>query len=282
LNPPTSLPLAKFQVLDCIGEGSQSWVHRAQHTETGEMAALKVFKLDGRSGCDAQGWEAAEREFQALARVQHSSVARVYDFGRVPWMVGGEETQRPYLLMEWLSGRPLSHWVHPDRRLPFDTVLALLIDLARSLDLIHQAGILHRDIKPDNVRYDPARGRAAWMDFGVARLFDASRTQTGVLFGTPDHMAPEIIQGDRATVRSDVYALGVLAYELLCARPPHEGGSWAALMREVVRQPAAPVLSRNPQVPRRLAFSVDRALSFQAEHRWESPGVWAEYLLSIV
>jgi eukaryotic-like serine/threonine-protein kinase len=195
----------------------------------GRLVAVKALHA---LGLDADADEARQSFLQAgerASRLDHPHIARV--------LGGGCTRGIAFLMLQWASGSELSRWTRPGRQLPEAAVLEIAADLADALDHAHRHGIVHRDVKPANVIYDPATRRAVLTDFGLARPADAQTTRSGVLLGSPHYMAPELLAGAAPDARSDLYALGVLACELLTGQPPFAAASMGALLRAIAQEP---------------------------------------------
>jgi succinyl-CoA synthetase alpha subunit len=160
----------------------------------------------------------------------------------------GPAAQSVFLVMELLPGSDLSRYARPDRLLPEAAVLEIAEQLALALAHAHRHGVAHRDVKPANVIYDPATRRAVLTDFGLARAPDAQSTRSGVMLGSPAYMAPELLAGARADGRSDMYALGVLVFELLTGRPPFAEPGLGALLQAVATRPPPPLAGLRPSL----------------------------------
>jgi eukaryotic-like serine/threonine-protein kinase len=169
--------------------------------------------------------------------------------------------------MEYASGRPLGDHTSPGALLPFRDVAAIGACIADALAHAHRQGVIHRDVKPANVLVDLAAGAVKVTDFGIALVTDAARTRTGLMLGTPSYMSPEQMMGGRIDGRSDLYALGVVLFQLLTGALPHASESMARLMQAIVNQPAPDVRSLRPDVPEALALIVGRALAKSPQHR---------------
>jgi CHASE2 domain-containing sensor protein len=213
----------RYRLEQPVGEGSSGRVYAALHLGLRTHVALKL--LHDTDADEGLALAAFEREAEALGRLSHPHVVRVFDFGRE------RETGRAYLAMELLTGRSLATHLREHGRLESAAALDILEQVARAVDAAHAAGVLHRDIKPANVWLDQS-GVAKVMDFGLARwLHESSRAaapdtgsaQTDGTLGTPLYAAPEVLLGEGASTASDVYSLGVLAYELLTGAPPFRG-----------------------------------------------------------
>ena len=240
-----------------LGRGSMGVVHLAIDERTQQPLALKVLSL-GHDLSEAEYAQVRERfvgESEAARRLTHPDIVSIYQ--------AGEQDGKAWLAMELLSGCDLGRYTHRSRLLPEPVVLNMVERLARALAHAHALGVVHRDIKPGNVMLDLPTGRLKLTDFGIAGLADMSRTRTGVVLGTPFYMAPEQLAGAPADPRRDLYSLGVLLFQLLSGRLPHEHASFGDLLRAVAREPAPDVRTHSPQLSPALAAVVARALDKQ-------------------
>jgi serine/threonine-protein kinase len=205
--PPARLG-DSLELLEEIGRGGMGSVHRARHLRLGRDVAVKF--ISERWAADPAFERRFEREARALAQLNHPGIVAVHDFGRD----GG----RSYLVMEYVDGRPLAALLP----LPAERAIEIAAQLCDALAYAHARGVVHRDVKPANVLVDAA-GRAKLSDFGIARLLAGERadtTATAGVLGTPAYMAPEALAGAPPDPRMDVYALGVVLYEMITGRPP--------------------------------------------------------------
>jgi serine/threonine-protein kinase len=228
-----------------LGRGGQAAVYRAQQVGTERSVALKVFHEMG----DPASLQRFRREAVAAARVEHPRIVTVYESGDVDGA--------PFIAMRLVPGPSLAEVVARFGALSPHRAVAILDDVADAVDAAHRNGLVHRDIKPGNVLLD-LDDRAYLSDFGVARLDDLPRlTRRGDWLGTVEYVSPEQSAGHPATPASDVYAFGVLAYELLVGRPPFVHRQASAVLVAHVREEPPPATALNPALPR----SVDRVLA---------------------
>jgi predicted Ser/Thr protein kinase len=220
--------LGDLELLEEIGRGGMGRVYRARDRKLDRIVAVKFLPPELASLPDFR--ERLEREARALARLAHPNVVAVHDLGR--------EDEAPYIVMEYAEGRPLSELLP----LPLDRALDVALQTASALAAAHRAGIVHRDVKPENVLVDDA-GRVKVADFGIARLLapeDESRlTSVGGVLGTPRYMAPEALAGAAPGPRMDVYSLGVLVHEMLVGRGSAASESLPPAIRAIVARATA-------------------------------------------
>ncbi len=216
---------ARYAIEAVLGEGGMGTVYRTRHVTLGRALALKVLRSDL-----AQEPELAARflvEAQATAAIEHPNVVSITDFGRLP-------DKRPYFVMELLTGQTLSALIRAGGPLPASAAVHVAIAIASGLEAAHAAGVVHRDLKPENVfLLDDASKEVRVVDFGAALIVGASRlTKKGVVFGTPYYMSPEQAAGKDVDHRADIYALGVMLYEMLTARVPFEGDTYMGVLTQ--------------------------------------------------
>jgi len=258
-----------------IARGGLGALYAATEVTTGELRAIKIV-APAPGAAPGELAEAARRfqlEAQAMGRLQHPDIVRVYR--------AGQENGLAYLVMELLAGCDLARYTQPARLLPEAVALRVVCRVAGALAHAHARGVVHRDLKPENVMVDWASDRVTLTDFGLARTEDAERTRTGLVLGSPAYMAPELLAGQSPDARSDLYALGVMLYQLLTGELPFRATGLGDLLRQVAGTPAPDVRSLRPDLPASLADGLacllakapaDRPPSAQAVH--ESLAVW--------
>ncbi|MCC6996924.1 MAG: serine/threonine protein kinase [Deltaproteobacteria bacterium] len=263
LLPPGAVVAARYRIERCLGSGGMGVVYRARHLTLGRMVALKV--LD--RGLEGSQWpQRFEREARTSALLDHAACVRVFDYGRT---VDGDH----FLAMELIEGPTLAAVLARVKRFPVSHAVRVVAELLGALEHAHGLGILHRDVKPENVMYaDPDPwSRVVLIDFGLSRLQqDTSMTAGGMCVGSPSYLAPERLLGKSGGERSDLYSLGVVLYELLTGVKPFRGGNQQEITRAAVRTAAMPVRVLRPEVSEGLERVVMRALSKDPDKRFAS------------
>jgi eukaryotic-like serine/threonine-protein kinase len=251
----------RYELLSLLGSGGMGTVYRARDRELDEEVALKVLR---RELVDAPGMlDRFRREVKLARRVTHRNVARAYDIG--------EHGEEKFLTMEYIDGEPLSLLVARQGRLTSARVIEIVRAVCDGLSTAHAAGVLHRDLKPDNIMIS-RDGRAVITDFGIARaLADGGGRTIGVAVGTPAYMAPEQVEGSaQIDERADVYALGVILYELFVGQQPWRGESVYAVAAARLAQPPPDPRAERPSLCEQLAVLIQRAMARQPSTRFAS------------
>jgi serine/threonine protein kinase len=263
----------QYELESEIGRGGMSVVYRARDRRLNRFVAIKV--LPPELAHDPAIRARFTREAQTSAQLSHAHIVPIYDVG--------ERDGIAYLVMAIVGGGNLAALLTREPRQPIEEVRRLLCEIADALAYAHVRGVIHRDIKPDNILLDEASGRALVTDFGIARAIEASTrlTVTGIAVGTPAYMSPEQAVGDREIDgRSDLYSLGVLGYQMLTGRLPFNAGNSMALLLKHVAAPPPPIVELRPDVPKALRESIERALMKSPEDRWPSAAAMRDALSS--
>jgi serine/threonine-protein kinase len=266
-NPSRALDgpsLADYQVDHVVARNDRATVYRAIERAGGRVVALKTVRIGAGVEVDRDLWrERFLREAEASRRLEHEHIVRVHAGG----VQGDGEGLTGWLAMEWVQGTDLSRYAQPARLLPEGLVLAIGQRVALALDHAHRCGVVHRDIKPANVLFDPTSGSVKVTDFGSARVADTMATRSGVIMGTPAYMAPEQLAGADATPQCDLYALGVLLFELLAGHRPFEADSMGELLSRIAHQPPPRLQSLRPDLPPLLDDILARLLAKKPAER---------------
>ena len=262
-----SVVAGRYRVERRLGAGRSAVVYQARDLETRTAVALKL--LDGTLLRDPVAVERFRRESAALRHVQHPHIVTLYDLVAEP---------QPMLVMEYVAGVDAKTHLQNAGAMTVAELLAVATALAGALAACHRQGVLHRDVKPRNVLLD-RHGTAKLADFGLAKLDAATDlTATGAMLGTPEYMAPELFRGGRADLRSDLYALGAVLYELLAQRPPHVASSVASLLACHRENAVVPLTHLRPDVPGWLDRIVLRCLAVDPNDRYRSADALARDL----
>jgi serine/threonine-protein kinase len=214
----------RYEVTEVLGEGGMGIVYRVRHRILERLFALKVLRADLARERDLG--ERFVREAKAAASISHPSVVQITDFGELP-------SGQPYFVMELLTGESLSSILRKGGPLPAARAVRLLEQMISALGAAHASGVVHRDLKPDNVLVCPTTGgeTVKILDFGLAKVAGQSRlTKAGVVFGTPHYMSPEQASGGHVDERTDLYALGVVMYEMFTGRVPFEADTYMGVL----------------------------------------------------
>ena len=268
--------LGRYQIQGILGKGAMGLVYDGLDPNLDRRVAIKTIltsKLDKET---ARLYSLRfGREVRAVARLNHRNIVQVYDFGT--------EGDLAYIVMEFIQGKELKDYFDANERFDLKKAFGLMIELLDALDFAHEAGIVHRDIKPGNVMID-AGGHAKLTDFGVARVADsgdqAEATRAGAMVGTPSYMSPEQIQGQAVDRRTDIFSAGIIFYQFLTGQKPFEGTQFVLQQKIVQENPVWP--SAIVQVPPEFDRIIARALAKDVEHRFQSARSFADALKRIL
>ena len=252
-----------------LGEGGGSQVVEADDLRTGRQVAVKLIQLPADlPAAQRQEWVARlHREAELARKLDHPDIVAVYE--------AGIQGQQAWLAMERVHGVDLSRYTQRHLLLPENLVLRIGARVAAALAHAHACGVVHRDLKPANVLVHLAGGQVKLADFGVARQDDAALTRTGMTLGTPAYMAPEQLAGAPATAASDTYALGVMLFELLAGRRPHQAATLGELLQATASQPPAALARLRPDLPAPVVAAVEQLLARQPADRPANLDAWA-------
>jgi eukaryotic-like serine/threonine-protein kinase len=254
----------RYEILDSLGQGGMNDAYRARDRRTGQLVVIKVpfTSLIG----DPATYSRYQRELEIGKRLHHPNIQRLLDDGSHKGGVG------PYLVLEYVDGVPFREYLRKNAPLPPEEATKITLQLADALQYCHEHGVIHRDLKPENILIQ-GDGTVKLVDFGIALLRGARRLTFRRLtsgFGTPDYMAPEQVQGERGDARTDVYALGVMLYEMLSGDVPYHGDSPLAVMSQRVTTDAPLLRRARANVAPALEAVVWRALRREPAERYAS------------
>src|ERR1700686_1441219 len=251
--------LGKYEVIGELGHGAMGVVYRARDPVINRLVALKTITAGGAD--DPSMLERFYREAQSAGGLQHPNIVTIFDMG--------DESGVPYIAMELIDGENLDQLIAHRAPIPLPLKLVYATQACSAFDYAHKRGIVHRDIKPGNIMVNKD-GTLKIVDFGIARVLEASKTQTGLLMGTFAYMSPEQYHGEHADERSDIWSFGVLLYELLSFQKPFAGNTPAALMHGICSQEPAPLRSLCPEAPEELEAVIGKLLQKSPDDRSQS------------
>ena len=255
--------LGRYLIEAEIGRGAMGVVYRGYDPQIGRTVAIKTISLAGPEFANDEEYrERFMRESRAAGRLSHSGIVTVFDAGEDP------ETGDPYLVMEHITGEPLSRVLSRERKLPLQMALQFAQEIAEALDYAHTQGVVHRDIKPANILVTED-GHTKITDFGVAWL-NQEASLAGEIVGSPAYMAPEQMAGKRADARSDLFSLGVVLYSMITGFRPFQGNSAKTVVFKVMNIEPVPVTSFQSDIPPELDAIVSRAIAKNPDERYPS------------
>ncbi len=260
--PAERMPLVcgRYELLSELGRGTSGVVYKAHDPKLDRLVALKILRPELVS-LEESGVSLKQRFHQeavAAGRLTHPAIVAVHDVG--------EAEGRPFMVMEYSEGGTLADLLLGGRPLPLADAVAIVVQVCAALDYAHRHGVVHRDIKPRNILVGP--GVTKVTDFGTARILGASHTQTGTMLGTPAYMSPEMVRGQAADPRSDLFSLGVVLYETLTGVNPFNAADLAAVLYRIVNTDAPSVRRHNAELPVALDRVIRRVLAKDPEARY--------------
>ena len=267
LSPGTILG-DRYEILQLLGQGGMGAVYKARDKELDRIVALKLVRSEL-----AKNPEILRRFKQELIlarQVTHKNVIRIFDLGQADGV--------KFITMDFVEGQDLRHLLLERGKFPPDEAARIMLQICRALDAAHSEGVIHRDLKPQNVMLD-ASGRVYVMDFGIARsAYLPGMTQTGALIGTPEYMSPEQARGENLTDKSDIFSLGVIFYELLTGKSPYYSDTPLATLWKRMQEKVTPPVVVDPTLPPALSEIVVKALEIEPEKRFASSREMAQQL----
>jgi serine/threonine-protein kinase len=260
---------AKYRIDETLGRGGMGAVFRVTHSVTGKSFAVKWLLPQHHAGQEIA--QRFIREAQVAGRVDHPNIVEVYDIG--------EDRGSMYMVMELLQGESLAQHLARVGRVAASQACQLMIPVTRGLAAAHRSGIIHRDLKPDNIFLSVStlgEPRPKILDFGISKMSalatdaNPALTREGVVMGTPNYMAPEQLRSNKVDERCDIYALGVILYQMLGGKLPFIGDNFPDLMLKIISESPVPLAKLAPDVPRDLVAIVECAMSRSPAERFES------------
>src|SRR5881397_56267 len=257
---PGAVLAQRYEILEILGEGGMGAVYKAMDRELSRPVALKVIRPD-LAGNQAI-LDRFKQELLLAREVTHKNVIRIYDLGEAEGV--------KFITMEYVEGEDLRTLIHEQTKLAPEEAVEIMQQVCRALEAAHSVGIIHRDLKPQNIMRDKS-GRILVMDFGLARTLEGDgMTQTGALVGTMEYMSPEQALAKELDQRSDLFALGLIFYELLTGKMPYKADSVVASLLKRTQERAAPVSSHDASIPPALSSIVSRSLEPDVKLRYQS------------
>jgi tetratricopeptide (TPR) repeat protein/predicted Ser/Thr protein kinase len=259
LEPGTVLA-ERFEILQLLGQGGMGAVYKARDTELERLVALKLIRPELASHPEIL--RRFKQELILAREVTHRNVIRIFDLGQAQGI--------KFITMEYVEGRDLKGQIHEKGKFTADEAVPVVLQIAAALEAAHAAGVVHRDLKPQNVMSDKD-GRVYVMDFGIARSLEhQGMTQTGALMGTPEYMSPEQAKGEKVDARSDLFALGIIFYEMLTGISPFKADTAMAMMFKRTQERATPLSQMNLGIPGVISDIVSKCLEIKTEERYQS------------
>jgi serine/threonine-protein kinase len=255
--------LGRYEIVGELGKGAMGVVYQANDPMLNRTVAIKTINMDEAENEGMAEYEARfYTEAKAAGGLNHPNIIIIYDIGKSGHLV--------YMAMEYIEGRELREMLSDGKPLPIVQGIDIAAQVGEGLAYAHQHQVVHRDIKPANILIT-AEGRAKIADFGIARMRSSeTRTQTGIILGSPKYISPEQVAGRRADHRSDIFSLGVILYQCLTGVTPFNGENLTALTYQITHHDPAPPSSANPQVPVMLDYIIAKVLAKAPEARYQS------------
>ncbi|MBS0180302.1 MAG: serine/threonine protein kinase [Nitrospira sp.] len=271
-SPPAQL--GRYHVVKELGRGAMGLVYLGKDPTIQRFVAIKTMRLDDIDSAEElkDFRDRFFREAESTGRLSHPNIVTVYD--------AGEQDGLAYIAMEYLEGTLLSCYCQKSTLLPSKHVLHIVAAVADALDYAHGQGVIHRDVKPPNIMLLKQRVVKV-MDFGIAKMATASKTQPSLIVGTPRYMSPEQATGKDVDGRSDVFSLGVVLFELLTGERPFDADNMPALVTRITKAPHAPLMKYRQDLPTRVQSILDRALQKDIPNRYRHASDMAQDLRDV-
>jgi len=254
--------IGRYDIQEHIGEGGMAQVYRAFDPEINRTVALKILKEEHCGDEERKG--RFIKEGKAAGALTHPNIVTVYDVGELDGV--------PYIMMELLEGQTLGDILVERTRLPLERTIEIAMQLAGALDYAHDKGVVHRDMKPENIILSSDGRSVKIADFGIARMENVGEkesTQVGMMLGTPRYMSPEQASGERVDGRSDLFAVGVILYEMITGKKAFDAESMPTLIMQIVQKDPLPIRQINTSAPVGLQKIVDKLLQKKPDRRFQ-------------
>src|SRR6266850_4145004 len=258
----------RYEILALLGQGGMGAVYKARDTELDRLVALKIIRPELTTNPEIL--KRFKQELILARQVTHRNVIRIFDLGQADGF--------KFITMEYLEGQDLRAVLRENGKLPPEKAARVILQICRALEAAHGEGVIHRDLKPQNIMLD-ANGRAYVMDFGIARsAYLPGMTQTGALIGTPEYMSPEQGKGEPLTERSDLFSMGIIFYALLTGKSPYHSDTPLATLWKRMTEKVTPPVVLDPTLPQPLSDIVVKALEIEPKNRFASAREMAQQL----
>lgn len=266
--------LGRYEIEREIGRGAMGVVYLGKDPKIMRQVAIKTMELKQFTTHDADSIKARFfREAEAAGKLNHPNIVTIFD--------AGEDGDLAFIAMDYATGKPLSEWTRPDNLLPVETVYRIIAQVAQAIDYAHRQGVVHRDIKPGNIIYDPDDERVRVTDFGIARITDTSATRTGTILGSPSYMSPEQVTESKVDGRADIFSLGVTMYQLLTGALPFKGDSLASVAYQITNKKHQSMREIRPELSIKVTRVVNKALQKNAGKRYATGEEMAAAVLKL-
>ncbi len=257
---PGSVLGGRYEILSLLGVGGMGAVYKARDREVDRLVALKVIRPD--LARDPEILQRFKQELLLARQISHKGVIRIYDLGEADGI--------KFISMEYIDGKDLRTSLTERGKYPPEEASQVIVQVLEALDAAHSEGVVHRDLKPQNIMVDK-QGRVTVMDFGIARSTEQQGlTQTGAIVGTPEYMSPEQAKGEEVNAQSDIFSLGIIFYELLTGKTPYRASSAVAMLVKRTQERAAPPVKLDPTIPKNINDVVVKCLEIDPQRRYQS------------
>jgi serine/threonine protein kinase/tetratricopeptide (TPR) repeat protein len=261
LSPGTSVG-SRYEIVRLLGQGGMGAVYQAQDKELDRQVAIKVIRAD--MAANPEILRRFKQELILARQITHKNVIRIFDLGQADGI--------KFITMEYIEGENLQSVLRRKKKLEPTEAANILAQVCRALEAAHNEGVIHRDLKPQNIMLDKS-GRAYVMDFGIARsMIGTGMTQTGALIGTPDYMSPEQAKGQSLDARSDLFSLGIIFYEMLSGQVPFDADTTMGKLWKRTNEPARPLDELDKSIPKPLSDIVRKCLEIDPQKRFAGAG----------